>query len=1801
MMLIQLKSRKTKVTIWVTLISFCAQLFYPSAALALTGGPSQPEVQSFEPVGTSDMVDVFSGDFTYNIPLMDVGGYPINLSYHSGITSDQEASWVGLGWNINPGVINRSMRGIPDDFNGDQVTTKFNRKKNFTIGANVAANLEVAGFKLLDALKKAGIGLSVSGGLQYNNYQGVGVSMGANISYNLASSNAGSLNAGLGLNLSSDDGVSINPSVSYEKANKTKVSKDKSQISTTGVTIGLPYNSTEGLKGVTLNASENIKNTKTNNVNTLQSAGGELSFASPSYVPNITMPLVNFSSSFEANLGITAFTVFPQGSATGYFNFQTVKNKTRENPAYGYLYAHKGAEDPNAMHDFNREKDGTMTEHVQSIALAQQTYDVYSVMGQGIGGSYRPARSDIGTVFDAEATNMSGSLDIGGVDLATADIFQGGANIRISTAFTTSGRWESGNETNTSLDFKTGNGSALYEPYYFKQAGELVAATDTSLFNAFGGYDPAYVQLKKHTMAPSTAENTLMVNGTGYSINRNTRNQREKRDQALRVLNAEEASTAGFEQEISYYTIPNNLESKTTMPRTQYHPQSHHISEITVYRPDGMRYVYGIAAYNKLQNEVSFAIDGLSGYPCTSGLTTYHQGSDDTQNNSRGDDHYFNSTSLPPYAHSYLLTAVVSPDYVDVTNNGFSDDDLGNYTKLNYVKAVSDYQWRTPYEDANYNEGFKSLNYDDKGNYVYGKKDIWYVQSIETRTHIAIFKLENRNDGYGVSGANGGINTGNHLQRLRSISLYAKPDYETGKGKPIKTVHFTYNYELCQGSGGSSLDNNDGTQGVGNSGKLTLKEVYFTYQNSYKGKLSAYNFHYADPDHDGTQESNFNYDFKDYDRWGNFKQQPANLTCIPTSGPLSNAEFPYSEQDSVKANLYAAAWNLTSIDLPSGGTIQVNYESDDYAFVQDKRAMQMFTLVGAAHNLTDIPDASLYDDVVKEFLIFNLADPVQANSDDLANTFVRERYFEELNGQPIQNLYFRFLLNITNQSDYEFVPGYMSIQNYGVVPSSKQTINGKTVYNQGYVQIKSTHVKGANSASAHPVSKAGWQFTRLYLPFKASGKEPLGEKAFSLGNIVSTFKSLANQLALAVEGYNEKLKSENFSRDFVASKSYIRLYNPRYQKFGGGSRVSKLEMVDNWKKMTGQSNYYDSQYGQEYNYTDYNEQLKTTISSGVAVYEPLLGGDENPFRQPSSYDVDKLLAPSNEYYQETPFGESMFPAPGVGYSKVTVRNITYDNVKNSSSGYVVHQFYTARDFPTFTHNEKATPIVTKPGISQLLGNTVSSLDMSQGFVVELNNMHGKPRSQEVYQEGATEPISKVEYYYKTQQTTDGTKLDNHVPVVHPDGSVATETVGMDYDIAVDSRNNYTYSANTSISVNVNGFYAFIPLVVAAAYPDFKQSKMYFNSMSVTKVINRYGVLDSTVAYDQGSKITTHNLLWDAETGSTLLTQTSNAFNDPVYSFTYPAHWAYDQMGLAYQNLGVSGSSLSAIGPYLVPGDELLVTPNSGAPYRAWVLSGGSSPNVVDRNDNTVSDGTMSQVEVIRSGRRNMASKSIGSVVSLKNPLQNGQLVLAQPVSAAYSDYYSSIINAASVEFLDGWRTFCDCSYANYKDYNDYVNGKKGNWRPYRNYVYLTDRTQSRLNENTDIRHDGSYKDFIPFWQYDNYQWTKDSLNWTWATEITTYSPRGQELENMDALGRYSAALYGYSDLLPISVGNNSRFSEIGFDSFEDYQFDGCPDDHFSFRKYKDQVNSQEAHSGRYSLFVAPGDELTIEKVIEECQ
>src|ERR1700752_3988268 len=175
------KEKFKRIVAFYLALNIIFEVVSPTAAFALTSGPGQPEMASFEPVGTTEMVDVFSGDFNYNIPLLTVpgpnGGYPINLAYHSGIGMDDEASWVGLGWNINPGVISRQMRGLPDDFNGVSVNKKVNMRTNRTASLSF-------GFPISDPPELWGLqyNQSLTLGLTWNNYQGIGFNAGLSLS-----------------------------------------------------------------------------------------------------------------------------------------------------------------------------------------------------------------------------------------------------------------------------------------------------------------------------------------------------------------------------------------------------------------------------------------------------------------------------------------------------------------------------------------------------------------------------------------------------------------------------------------------------------------------------------------------------------------------------------------------------------------------------------------------------------------------------------------------------------------------------------------------------------------------------------------------------------------------------------------------------------------------------------------------------------------------------------------------------------------------------------------------------------------------------------------------------------------------------------------------------------------------------------------------------------------------------------------------------------------------------------------------------------------------------------------------------------------------------------------------------------------------------------------------------------------------------------------------------------------------------------------------------------------------------------
>ncbi len=1768
------------------------------------GGPGQPESQAFHSVNGDNMVDLFSGDFSYSIPLMDVGGYPLAIGYNSGISMDQEASWVGLGWNINPGAISRNMRGLPDDFNGtDTIQKMATMKENKTIGVTSGADLEIVGLS-----KFVGFGIGGSMGVLHNSYKGWGMETSLNTSINVGSSSMGRFTSGLSITNSSQDGLTLGTSLSYKFADKE--AQEKGGLGGS-ISTGLSYNAREGLKALTFSAGLQQYTVDDKNCRGTATQGSVfssyISFAQPAFTPTMSLAHTNTLFSYTAKIGYETKVVHPSFFVSGYVSLQNIadEDKRLSLPAYGYLNYQYANGNEGALLDYNREREIAYREKpaVPNIAVPSYTYDVFSVTGEGSGGMFRAYRGDIGYVYDHAMKSKDNSARIS-TDVGIGDLVHGGADINVTRAYTQTGPWVEQNPLATTIAFRKSD--KMFEAAYFRNPGEKSGNTK-AFYDAVGGDDVVAVNLFQAGNSSPVIEATNVLNayrnkkfvGSKLLTPENSyKTARDKRSQVISYLTAGEASIGGLAKYIENYT-PNvfslsncnvtfpdnsngsgvglygeyfkakkfdqklfsridtainfnnkgeinvNLPTGVTLDnnfsirwtgrlkadvtgryristrsddgirvylndtllidrwndhgdrldtawvnlvagelynlKTEYYQaggrvvmklqwkplgttevpitknslylmpdkdtfvvganqlsrekrvndfrKSNHISEVDVLNDDGRRYVYGLPVYNLKQRDVSFSVSASDGKRAD-GMVKYTAGVDNTLNNKKGNDNYFNSEEIPAYAHSFLLTGILSPDYTDITGDGISDDDQGEAIKFNYTKIAgirNPYKWRAPASDsASYNEGLMTDSRDDKGSYVYGEKELWYLHSIESKNMIATFKLSDRDDLAAVD-ENGNRSAGRTARKLEEINLYTKADFQkyNTSARPVKTVHFEYTYELCAGV----------NKPVNNNGKLTLKRVWFTYNGNEKGKKNPYVFNY--------NVNNPAYSGKAYDRWGNYKPATQN-PGYTTANPISNAEYPYALQDSLLAAKNAAAWTLDSIILPSGGRLKVEYESDDYAYVQNKRAAQMFKVAGfsnsAPSSLSDL-HSSLYG--LTDFRYVSITVPRAVSSKQEIYT----RYLEGLNGK----LYFRLFVKVPGD---KFGSGSEYISSYATIDDSEYGYfnNGKTIW----IKVKAIDAAGDTGDALSvfsPMAQAAIQYLRLNLPSKAYPGSDTGDD-ITFGDAVKILLSQADNITNTFLTYNVAARAKAWMRELDTSRTLVRLDNPFYNKYGGGLRVKRIRVYDNWKNMTQQQ---ESVYGTEYEYktTITSDGKPVQISSGVASYEPGIGGEENPWRQPIEYKQQvAALAPVNLGYTEEPLGESFFPAASVGYSKVRARSINSKNVR-SASGFTESSFYTTYDFPVITDMTLLADSKKrfKPALANFLRiNARHFVAVSQGFKIELNDMNGKLRSEATYAEAdADNPVRYVENYYKLDNASTLSKhLNNTVATINSQGVVDTAAiVGKDIELMMDMRQHK--SVTNANNFNVNGeFFSFsIPPVflIPSLWSLAQREEVQYRSIGTTKVINRHGLLDSVVAIDKGSRVTSRNLLYDDESGEVILTSTQNLFGDPVYSFSWPSGWVYDGMSAAYKNINTvlsnvyitrgkitSGLSSATEATYFTAGDEILVASKvktGGADCAPEIASFATSSKLYAVDANTLNGGTPDiyfvdakgvpfsgndvSMKVIRSGRKNMQTV-VGDALMLNNPLVkvNGtyQLVI---------DGNSRIIKASATEYKQDWK------------------------------------------------------------------------------------------------------------------------------------------------------------------------------------
>lgn len=1637
-------SKKTRRIALLLLGIWCYNLVAPAAAYALTSGPSQPEVKGFQPAGVSDMVDLQTGDFKYNIPLLDIDGYPINLNYQSGTGVDDEASWVGLGWSLNVGSINRQVRGVPDDMDGDEIKTEHYTKPKITVGGKVTVKGELAGGDI-----PVGLQGSFSMGVFNDNYTGIGAEIGANAGISASLSNDGSLTAGLGVGLLSNtqSGVDVTPYANLG----IKYSSDFGLTSSAGLSASLGYNTRSGLKNLSLNCSFGPQYLE----GVFRYEGTLISYNTEPIFPKIQVPYKSSYGSFSMDLGVNYGIAFAGTGGAGYVSVKEVISRINTNPAYGSLYAEHGKNVKNAVMDFVREKDNPILPELPNLAIPVNTVDLFSYTSQAGSGQFRLHRGGTGAFFDPEVADQSSTATLG-FDAGAGGYVHGGTTFFKQKTTNTTRKWASENNYLANGDFQDIDmNNPDNQHVYFKKVGELTRE-DAGMSGLIHNTEPLAVKI-----SGSTATNTF-ESYPSSNLSRIMKTKREPLQTSISYLTANEAAVSGLDKKINTYSfnsygnfsppalhkpIPLEGIKRVDTGDPANFRKGNHISEMTVTDEHGKKMVYGIPVYSRQQDEYTFAVGKgavmetqADNFKSPDQLTFPYQTNAATFSSNKGIDSYYHKESQPAHATSFLLTGILSPDYVDKKGDGISDDDLGTAIKFNYSRLDA-INWRTPYKNATLNKSLLADEDDDKANIVFGTKEQYYVSSIESKTKIAYFITENRNDAIGVLDYTGGVASSDPSPRqkcLREIRLYSKADMT----KPIKVVKLKYDYSLCP-----NTPNSVSTLNGIIHGKLTLTDVHFEYGNTTKGVNFPYVFSYntsytdaiADPithlGHVQTTPAILGYKTQNTDRWGTFRPH----TDIP-GFTVENDEFPYTAQELTKGTVTtsvgtaASLWHLNQITLPTGGVIKVNYESDDYAYVQDKKAMYMSPILDLQTDATPPTDetnttrANLVDAKV-----ITLQLPAGTATDDNTDATAA------------------FKRDFLNGSDYIYIKAYVDVgtsnsthtwgKSFDFVPCFAEISQVSYTNHIARIRLKDRTEGGGLS---NPIVVSAWQKMKEEYPRYAypgfdrrMGNEGATQ---SLASAVQAIFNAFGNLSELTENFYHKAARVRYAGTMDYAKSFARIVKQDGFKLGGGVRVKSVVISDSWNTMSGGANTHS--YGQNYDYTTTDG--TQVISSGVASYEPSVGNDENPLKQPIFY-VQQVRGGINNFFDlEEPFGESFYPAPAVNYSKVTVTDINPDQVGAAAplTGYTVNEFYTAKDFPvrvTVIPIQRYNPH-PPPHFSIVSGSSTEKMVLSQGYAIELNDMAGKTKSVKIYNQSGAE-ISATVYNYNTTPSGSGPiRLANTVNILNTDGTVSqNQVIGRDVDFFTDFREQESINDGKSVDVGVDVIPAFgypvpIPHFPGSANSEYK----LFRSVCAVKVSQYYGIVKSVIKTVNGSSIITENLAYDGLTGEPVVTRTQNEFNNDIFSVNIPAYWAYSGMGPAYQSQGMVltgvttglNGVLTGQAQLLKDGDEFIdLDDNTGGPF--WVVKDyvsfpftpGTAEYVINKYGQTIAARNFNRIKVINSGYKNILASGLSSLVCLKNPLvpvdQAGNLKLALNNADLKSFKF---INASAQTYRETWST-----------------------------------------------------------------------------------------------------------------------------------------------------------------------------------
>lgn len=1472
------RSRAARIGASLLMLLFISDVLYPTAALALTSGPTQPEFTSFEPVVTTNMVNEFTGDFTYNLPILQIpgpngGGYAMSLSYHSGASPEEEASWVGYGWTLNPGAINRQKQGIPDDWNGEQMTFYNKTIPNRTVTAGTYVSGEAFSWD---------IPASADGTVRYNNYNGFGYGIGAGLRF---------CNGLVSLGFHVNDGqrsfsLQINPAAmltnKIEDARKEEKDAYEACLKNPSATnLTRLQSAADRTKKLDRDAHRLAQ------AGRMGSAYGMHALAAQNY------PLANnemSGASYKLGMGLNICPVPAEaGMNANFFGQYTEQQSTPQTTrnAFGYLHSGSHTIAKKDLMDYHSENASPFNKRDKYLPLAANDADLFNATGEGIIGGmrfynrhpqvFRPQ----GSVSSTDIFQIGGEVNVGGDNGGSVDIGTGLQELTVG------GPQPTQREPEAILRMSGDKGGDV--GYFTNTAPENAHVQTSGLL----GFKQGTFQV------PGALDEATLDQG-----------ERPRASSAVGFHTEDEMANKAYRSyEKTAFTEMTN--GQTAATRTS---GSDHLGEISVLNEQGQRYNYGLPV--QARKDVSMA---------------YHHVNDDN-------DHHWSSfagstdsspfkmgsSSEASYATSFLLTSITDPDYVDRTNDGPTPDDLGGYTRFIYQRHTHDgngyFNWRIPYEGYAYSDPELSECHDNRISYGAGEKEVYYLDRVVTRTHVAVFHRAPRADGLGANptydGSTGWPATDQTLQKLESIDLYGIEDlYANGaNARPIKTVHFEYAEDADAAWPG--IPNTSASNG----GKLTLKRVWFTYNGVVPVRIAPYEFEYTYPDihYEGAGEDppvpayapldiqsglnetpEYNNDITD--PWGNYRDDGTNISG---TGRYQWPYRPWLDQ-APQASFDPAAWQLKVIKLPSGGQIHVQYEEDTYAYVQDEKACALLPLTAApsdarqAYEFT-IGLAGLWD------LNTGTADSKRFSATDIA------RIIQQVYVEGKRKMFFKFLFKFDSNGpsggrNQEFISGYVPIQQVtaddaaGTVTVSMPTVGyGKP--GDICAALYNAEKRGKDLGA----SCSGGLLSEIYASGSTSASAEIEHLGADAGHFIGSWLQTP-------------------CTELDPAQSYFRI-PVGMQKRGGGIRVHRLLMVD----PQGITDGYPGVFGSEYDYRTTDEQGHV-ISSGVATYEPSGLREENPLVRPldrlNQGWVDKAIAGRDRKQSEGPEGESLYPSPTVGYSRVIIRNI---HQGATAPAFSAKDFYTAKEYPVrVEHTDIDAPTDYAPITTGIVDIIRDHVWASQGYTVHLNEMHGKPRREAEYTGNPNALLGDHTVNATLLSFTDYEYFgpNDDVPVLmDAQGTTSNMFLGRTCDLTIEERRVKDEMDDSSPEVDIG-----VALVLGVPEPTFSMMPSVSHSHTtmathvITKVVEHPAILRRTKVYKDGIYHIAENVAFDRNTGEPLVTRTHDGFYDTVAghdlaqvsgnngleegpgtytSIVVPASMAYDNMGQAAKGEGL---------------------------------------------------------------------------------------------------------------------------------------------------------------------------------------------------------------------------------------------------------------------------------------------------------